>query len=245
MKEILDNAGIILGSGIFGSLITLLFTRYDKDKSIIIQNVTQERQKWREKIRDLVVEINENSIENNWQKVTEARAQLQVLINPYDENDKDIIDRIVTLEVNKDTSALLEINDSISRLLKHDWERVKKETTFFITAKGLMLAAITVAILGFVFTLTGYDFDGMTSLEMLFFVAFLFSIPNLYQLTLRVLLWLLNLTKVSAKSTPIIYWLMDKPYRCPMKDQSIKYEVTVKDGQDHALSHMVTVKKVS
>ncbi|OOE81421.1 hypothetical protein BZG72_11180 [Salinivibrio sp. PR6] len=245
MKEILDNAGIILGSGIFGSLITLLFTRYDKDKSIIIQNITQERQRWREKIRDLVVDINESSIGNNWQKVTEARAQLQVLVNPYDENDKGIIDRIVTLEVNKDTSALLEINDSISRLLKHDWERVKKETTFFITAKGLMLAAITVAILGFVFTLTGYNVDGMTPLEVLFFVAFLFSIPNLYQLTLRVLLWLLNLTKVGAKSAPMIYWLMDKPYRCPMKDESIKYEVTVKDDQDHALSYMVTVKKVS
>ncbi|MFH7525494.1 hypothetical protein AB2J21_09015 [Aeromonas sp. A3] len=174
MKEILDNTGIILGSGIFGSLITLLFTRYDKDKSIIIQNVTQERQKWREKIRELVIEINKNSIDGNWQKVTEARAQLQVLINPYDENDKDVIYRLISLEANQEISALREINDSISRLLKHDWERVKKETTFFITAKGLMLAAVTLGLIGFILTLTGYDVSEMTLVEMLFFVAFFY-----------------------------------------------------------------------
>lgn len=245
MKEILDNAGIILGSGIFGSLITLLFTRYDKDKSIIIRNITQERQKWREKIRELVVEINENSLNGNWQKVTEARAQFQVLINPYDKNDQDIVDRLVSLEVNKETSTLREINDSISRLLKHDWERVKRETNFFITAKGLMLASITIALIGFLFKLIGYDVSYMTPLDMLFFVAFLFSIPILYQLTLSTVLLLFNLTKVGAKSAPIIYWLMDKPYRRPMKHEEIGYEVTIKDSDNNSASYKIAVKKVS
>ncbi|MEL3928086.1 hypothetical protein ACK323_14115 [Aeromonas enteropelogenes] len=245
MKEILDNTGIILGSGIFGSLITLLFTRYDKDKSIIIQNVTQERQKWREKIRELVIEINKNSIDGNWQKVTEARAQLQVLINPYDENDKDVIYRLISLEANQEISALREINDSISRLLKHDWERVKKETTFFITAKGLMLAAVTLGLIGFILTLTGYDVSEMTLVEMLFFVAFFLSIPILYQLTLSGLLWLLSLTKFGAKSASLIYWLMDKPYRYPMKDKKIQHEVITKSSGDNAVSYSVVIRKVS
>ncbi|HFG1962967.1 hypothetical protein [Vibrio cholerae] len=245
MKEILDNVGIILGSGIFGSLITLLFTRYDKDKSIIIHNVTQERQKWREKIRDLVVDINENSIAGNWKKVTEARAQFQVLINPYDKNDKDIINRLISLEVNKQTSTLVEINDSISRLLKHDWERVKKETTFFITAKGLMLAALTVALIGFILTLTGCDVSDLTPVGMSLLVALLLSLPVLYQLTLCGLLWLLKRRNMDAKSAPLIYWLMDKPYRYPMKDENLKYQVTIKDSNNNASSHMVAVKKVS
>ncbi|MGL4706793.1 hypothetical protein [Aeromonas veronii] len=222
MKEFLDNVGIILGSGIFGSLITLLFTRYDKDKSIIIQNITQERQKWRDKIRELVIEINKNSLNENWDKVTEARAQLQVLINPYDENDKDIIHRLICLEYYKKTSTLLKINDSISRLLKHDWERVKKETTFFITAKGLMLAAVTLWLIGLILTQTGYEVSEMTFVEMLFFLAFFLSIPVLYQLILSGVLWLLSLTKFGAKYAYLIYWLMDKPYRYPMKFRKFK-----------------------
>lgn len=219
MKEILDNAGVILGSGIFGSIITLLFTRYDKDKSIIIQNVTQERQKWREKIRELVVEINENSLDGNWKKVAEARAELQVLINPYDNNDKYIINRLVKLEESKDVSELLEINDSISRLLKHDWERIKKETTFFITAKGLMLAAAVVSLLGFILPPNSYEVSNMTPEIMFFLVAFLLSIPVLYQVALNGVLWFLSLTKFGSISAPIIYWLKDKPYRLPMKDK--------------------------
>ncbi|MEN3758350.1 hypothetical protein ABDZ57_16165 [Aeromonas veronii] len=222
MKEFLDDVGIILGSGIFGSLITLLFTRYDKDKSIIIQNITQERQKWRDKIRELVIEINKNSLNENWDKVTEARAQLQVLINPYDENDKDIIHRLICLEYYNKTSTLLKINDSISRLLKHDWERVKKETTFFITAKGLMLAAVTLWLIGLILTQTGYEVSEMTFVEMLFFLAFFLSIPVLYQLILSGVLWLLSLTKFGAKYAYLIYWLMDKPYRYPMKFRKFK-----------------------
>lgn len=243
MKEILDNAGIILGSGIFGSLITLLFTRYDNDKSIIIQNVTQERQKWRKKIRALVVAINKNSLNGNWQKVAEARAQLQVLINPYDANDKDIINRLVSLEFCKDTSTLQEFNDSISRLLKHDWERVKKETNFFITAKGLSLAAITLALIGYLLSLTSFDVNDITAVNILFFVAFLFSIPVLYQLILGIFLWLLNLTKIGAKFSPVIYWLKDKPYRYPMKNKINFYGVIVNNDDKKTASYKIFIKE--
>lgn len=245
MKEILDNIGVILGSGIFGSLITLLFTRYDKDKSIIIKNITQERQKWRKKIRKLAFKINKNSLNGNWDKVTEARSQIQTLINPYDKNDINIIDNLVSLEVNKDFSTLQEINDGISRLLKHDWERVKKETTFFITAKGLMLASFVVAFIGSLLWRSSFFVRDMTLLNVTFLMAFILSTPILYQLVLSGLLWFLSLTKIGAKSAPLIYWLKDKPYRHPMKNKKNQYEVTVDSGNNKETKYNVAVKKLS
>lgn len=89
-------------------------------RKIQVENILQERTKWRERIRDLsrnIAKENPNP---------EAIAELEIRLNPLDEYDRAII---------RDAKSLLDSQDrkeafleQIARLLKYDWERAKNET---------------------------------------------------------------------------------------------------------------------
>lgn len=219
-----ENLGVILGSGLFGSLVTIIFNRYDSDKKIIIENITKERQKWRESIRNLVLEVNEYCNNNDFKKINSIQAQFQVLINPYDNNDKKIIELLGELQKgDKNRELLLIFNDSISKLLKHDWDRVKKETGFIVSSKGLALATL---ILWLYLYISEHYFNVNISkineyplhiLILMFFV--MLSLPSVYRIfiiTVKKSFTLDIFNKISC-------WLLDEPYR-----QSIKYKTKTK-----------------
>lgn len=89
-------------------------------RKIQVENILQERTKWREQIRELSCNIAKENPN------PEAIAELEIRLNPLDEYDRAII---------RDAKSLLDSQDrkeafleQIAKLLKYDWERAKNET---------------------------------------------------------------------------------------------------------------------
>lgn len=147
----------ILTGGLAGAVISGFFAMRNQDKSIKVKQITEERQKWRERIRELTVKITEivgelesstsnlcckkARINNCKMKLRVIKAELSVSLNPKDDEDKDILTRLQHIidapneafnkpslkEKSSKDTPIEELQYRLSLLLKHDWERVKNE----------------------------------------------------------------------------------------------------------------------
>ena len=122
---------LVLGSGVLSALLTSFFGKLQNDKNIKIENITKERRDWRDKIRNLTKEVNEKFYDNKFEKIKPLISDFETRLNPIDKNNEDqkIINTlylISKLESQKE-EKINEFNKRIALLLKHDWERVKKE----------------------------------------------------------------------------------------------------------------------
>lgn len=143
----LQTFGPILTSGVIASLVTAVFSKMSVDKNIRIENITKERQRWREQMRELVKEVNEAFIYRDSAKLRIIKAALVVRLNPEDSMDKAIVKSIEELPNRWDYPELDEFNQYMAALLKHDWERVKGEVsvTAFIRTFDIALVALIIA----------------------------------------------------------------------------------------------------
>lgn len=242
LELILNNSGVILSSGLLGSLITILFARYEGDKKIITEHVTKERQAWREQIRSLVVQVNDAYQLEKWDVLLGIEAQFHVLINPYDENDKDILKALkeLRIECEKNEEILSLFNRLVSKLLKHDWERVKSETSFFITAKGIFLAFITFVLTApFLFNVLSSYFSSQNAL--IFIVGFTLGLPIAYEISLT----LLDKTILSRfkNGSRLIFWFKNKPYREKEISGPRVKSITKSETSNEKDTYIVTVSK--
>ncbi len=119
---------VFLSSSVVGGLIAGFVALRSSERKIQIENVTQERAKWREKIRFKSVEVHQASVTDNTAKIAELHLDFSLNLNPFDQEDKDILAVIEALK-NCDTLniKLSEFSDRVSLLLKHDWDRAKYE----------------------------------------------------------------------------------------------------------------------
>jgi hypothetical protein len=111
-----------------GWLASFLSLRKD-ERSIEIEQVTTERAKWRDNMRQITKEIAAVYFENKESpvpgKVAGLRGTLATSINPKDdEDDKRILSHFDELFTGN-KSDLDVFSKRIALLLKHDWERVK------------------------------------------------------------------------------------------------------------------------
>lgn len=126
MNFTIETLLVSLFSGFAGSLITASITKSINEKNQKLKYVTEERQKWRAEIREETTKLAKNLFyneSNNESELERIKAFFKIRLNPIDDYDKDIIKKLEN--INRDT-----INDfvlKISCLLKHDWERAKKE----------------------------------------------------------------------------------------------------------------------
>jgi hypothetical protein len=120
----ITDAGFVTASG----WLAYFFALRKDEKNIQITQITEERTKWRAAIRELA-----NNIVTSFSKDQEPsneliafnRAALVTSLNPKCEHDKKILigyDKLKKANFNQFTRA-------IALLLKHDWQRVKWETT--------------------------------------------------------------------------------------------------------------------
>lgn len=129
----------LIGSSVFGAIISYLFTWFTNKKNNSLSYITDERRKWREKIREIVNGIEKSEFQGVGNKnVNQYLIQLQVSINPYGRKSKidyardghiwDIIDKIrnskTEIEFEKRKNILIQY---LSLMLKRDWERSKTE----------------------------------------------------------------------------------------------------------------------
>ncbi len=146
----------LLGSSVIATLISSFVSKLNQDKSNKLKYITKERQKWREEIRVAAVELRRIGKNDNWdgfKTVAEAKTFFQVRLNPYDIEDIELL-RLIKEENDGSISTvnLNRLSKAISYLLKHDWERVKHETsrTGFIRIYYKLILVIIISLVLFV-----------------------------------------------------------------------------------------------
>lgn len=134
----------IFGSAVTTSVITSLFAKAQSDKSAKIDNIIKERKAWRDKLRELVAEVEMCTQRQDSKGIASVEARLVVLLNPVDKSDLEIIEALEKIPEAWKKECLWEFVDRISYLLKHDWERAKQETTTRTSPQTLALASFYV-----------------------------------------------------------------------------------------------------
>ena len=122
----------IIGSAVVAAIVSGLVAWRTAERQIQIQNITQERAKWREKVRAHSLEIHQAAARGSGRKVLAGRAALTALLNPFDSEDNAILmcaDRVASSDEPK--LHLQEFSERIAYLLKHDWERAKYEAKWW------------------------------------------------------------------------------------------------------------------
>lgn len=127
MEPALDFT-VFLSSSVVGGLVAGFIALRTSERKIQIENVTQERAKWREKIRSKSMEVHQAAVACDSTKIAELHLEFSLNLNPFDQEDEGILAVIDTLK-NRDTLdvKLSEFTVRVALLLKHDWERAKHE----------------------------------------------------------------------------------------------------------------------
>ena len=102
-------------------------------KRFRIENVTQERTIWREKIRQLAKRVHNAMVSKDRDtarmQLNRLKNELRVRLNPIDAHDVEIIQRVSLPDKGCELHQAEEFASRISSLLKHDWERAKREAS--------------------------------------------------------------------------------------------------------------------
>lgn len=122
-------AALVSGAvGIISGSLTALITLRTSERTIQIENVTQERAKWREKIRSKALEVWEAWEKRDQNELLKLRLEFALNLNPFEVEDRAILTSIEELaDFTKPNHTAQEFCDRVSLLLKHDWERAKCE----------------------------------------------------------------------------------------------------------------------
>ena len=97
MEPILDFTAF-LSSSVVGGLVAGFVALRSSERKIQIENVTQERAKWREKIRIKSVEVHQAAVAGNSEKLAELHLEFSLNLNPFHQEDKDILAVIAALK---------------------------------------------------------------------------------------------------------------------------------------------------
>lgn len=179
----------ILGSSAFGAIISFLFTWLTNQKNNSLNYITDERRKWRKKIREVVNGIEKSKFQGKESNdISQYLSVLQVNINPYGKKRKkdyekdghiwDIIEKInnskTESEFIKDKGILLEY---LSLMLKKDWERSKSE----VRGYSKIVVYVGVVLLDFLIYMVYYFYIlKLESVPFLLLMLFINLIPLFY-----------------------------------------------------------------
>lgn len=145
----------IIGSSAFGAIVSFLFTWITNRRSNSLSYITDERRKWRDKIREIIIGIDNSCYKGKGNKnINMYLNQLEVNINPYGQYSRTDYERDghVWEEINKlkdvksdksfdqDKRLLLKY---LRLMLKKDWERSKNEV------RGYSYTAFCIGIVAF------------------------------------------------------------------------------------------------
>jgi hypothetical protein len=130
--------GALLTSTVIAAVVAAAVAFWTAQRKISIENITQDRRAWREKIRNTALSVHDALISRDEKSLNKHRAEFAALLNPSDKDDREIIDCIKLPVEGKENECADEFSERIALLLKHDWERVKLEAgPFFMRIKGV------------------------------------------------------------------------------------------------------------
>ncbi len=124
----MESLAVFLSSTVVAALVAALVSLRTNERKIHIENVTQERAKWRNAMRDLSNSIIKATRTRDFQAVGLCCAQLSLNVSPFDAEDRALIQAAELLATAEDKDAQVnEFTERMALLLKHDWERAKRE----------------------------------------------------------------------------------------------------------------------
>lgn len=128
---------IILGSSLLTALLSSMTSFFKSSRDSKIENITQERASWRERIRNISKNLESSK------EVTKTLNEIKLNINPFGQLPRNITnedefnlwikedgyvwDAIKEVESNPSKKNIGKIIEALGILLKLDWERSKKE----------------------------------------------------------------------------------------------------------------------
>ena len=119
---------VILTSTVVSALVAALVTLRSSERKIQVENITQERAKWRKSMREIADELVKAAKSNDKIKTECVSAQLALNLNPFDEQDLQLASAARNLSGQDDINVRIEeFVLRLSLLLKHDWDRAKRE----------------------------------------------------------------------------------------------------------------------
>lgn len=123
-----------LTSAVVAALVAGLVTLRGAERKIQIENITQERAKWREKIRETALLVHQAATARDNPKLAELKLIIALLLNPHDREDQAIVICISNLQnIEAPELRLPEFAGRVAFLLKHDWQRAKFEAKPWFT----------------------------------------------------------------------------------------------------------------
>lgn len=119
----------MLSSSVVAGLVAGLVALRSSERKIQIENVTQERAKWRSKIRELMATAHKSACSRDTTRLGELVTEFEINLNPLDPEDIAIVSCAYDLSLaSHNQLLLLELRKRVTLLLKHDWERAKHES---------------------------------------------------------------------------------------------------------------------
>lgn len=129
----------IIGSGGIIALFTTIITKLGTDKGYEVKHIVDERKLWRQEIRTEIERVGrERTVEN----LKQLKTFLTLRLNPKDSADNSILKDIDLLLNNNSDFYWNILLKKISKLLKHDWERSKRE----VRTANIIIQIIFIAI---------------------------------------------------------------------------------------------------
>lgn len=117
-----------MSSTVLAGLVAAFVSLRSSERKINVENVTQERAKWRGAMRTLADALINAAHEGNAKEIDRHCAQLALNVNPFDAEDKALVEAANKLSVATDLDGhVIEFTDRMALLLKHDWDRAKRE----------------------------------------------------------------------------------------------------------------------
>ncbi|EMK3587896.1 hypothetical protein ACLINQ_004406 [Vibrio parahaemolyticus] len=154
--DIINILTIVLGSSVFAALITAIFTRKIHENNVSLKYITEERARWRQKIKELMGELSDavhlpTENRERIKKVRSIATYLKLSLNPSENESIDVEIRKCLNDIcnNPNYKKVKELELLFSKLLKHDWERAKQESQG--TLSPLFLSLIFILLLWSIF----------------------------------------------------------------------------------------------
>jgi hypothetical protein len=119
----------IISSTVISAIVSSLFTKLISDKNLSLEYITKERRAWREQIKEKV-SIIVSDPRLNQEELMKIVTSLQLSLNPNDPNDQEIIKCLDKILINpSDLYQKGLLRKMTAQLLKHDWDRAKREAS--------------------------------------------------------------------------------------------------------------------
>lgn len=194
----IGNILTIIGSGGLIALFTTILTKVGTDKGYELKHIVDERKSWREEIRKEVERVGKDRTKEN---LNQLKTFLSLRLNPTDTADLEIIKDIEMLLYHNSDFYWNSLLKKISKLLKHDWERSKRE----VRAVNLIIQIIFVSF----YTKIIFSIDSFKNLLL----KLNFNLKAIEKLSLAICIYFLGILILHITFKKIIKYIVSNKFR--------------------------------